>query len=163
MTDMSKRAEYLNGDLTFSEYYGLLIEHLGEESLRVILPARTPADWYELIAIDEHLNNVPLRQWDNRHLDVIGLVRRTGGTAALAPINGSGGWSMSDSVCVLKETARRYAISGRLEYLRDQLRAECISMGELIELQGLAEHIDPGDVELLEAAGVPEFPESEQA
>lgn len=50
-------------------------------------------------------------------------------------------------------------IAERLEYLRRELRAERISMGELIELQGLADHIQPGDVELLEAAGVPEFPE----
>jgi hypothetical protein len=47
----------------------------------------------------------------------------------------------------------------RLEHLRGILRAESISYGELVELQGLAEHIQPGDVELLEAAGVPEFPE----
>lgn len=47
----------------------------------------------------------------------------------------------------------------RLEYLRSQLDAESISYGELVELQGLAEHIQPGDVQLLEAAGVPEFPE----
>lgn len=46
----------------------------------------------------------------------------------------------------------------RLEYLRGQIRAECISWGEVIELQGLAEHIDRSDVELLEWAGVPEFP-----
>lgn len=46
--------------------------------------------------------------------------------------------------------------SERLEYLRGELRAERISYGELHELQGLAEHIDPGDVELLDAAGVPE-------
>ncbi len=45
----------------------------------------------------------------------------------------------------------------RLEYLRGELRAERISYGELAELQGLAPHIEPGDVELLEAAGVPEF------
>ena len=45
----------------------------------------------------------------------------------------------------------------RLEYLRGELRAERISYGELAELQGLAEYIEPGDVELLEAAGVPEF------
>lgn len=51
--------------------------------------------------------------------------------------------------------------AARLEYLRSQLDAECISMGELIELQGLAEHIAPGDVQLLEAAGVPEFPAAE--
>jgi hypothetical protein len=44
----------------------------------------------------------------------------------------------------------------RLEYLRGELRAERISYGELAELQSLASHIDSGDVELLEAAGVPE-------
>jgi hypothetical protein len=48
-------------------------------------------------------------------------------------------------------------IPARLEYLRSQIEAECISTGELIELQGLAEHIDRGDVQLLEWAGVPEF------
>jgi hypothetical protein len=50
-------------------------------------------------------------------------------------------------------------IGARLEYLRSQLEAECISYGELAELQGLAEHIEDGDVQLLEAAGVPEFGE----
>ena len=44
----------------------------------------------------------------------------------------------------------------RLEYLRAQIRAECISQGEVLELQGLADEIEPGDVELLEWAGVPE-------
>lgn len=47
-------------------------------------------------------------------------------------------------------------IKKRLEYLREELRQERISYGELAELQSLAEHIDPNDVELLEAAGVPE-------
>jgi hypothetical protein len=51
------------------------------------------------------------------------------------------------------------SIKDRLEYLRGEIRAECISWGELHELQGLAEHIEPHDVELLELAGVPEFPE----
>lgn len=50
-------------------------------------------------------------------------------------------------------------IEKRLEYLRSQLRAERISTDEILELQSLADHIEPGDVELLEAAGVPEFPE----
>jgi hypothetical protein len=44
----------------------------------------------------------------------------------------------------------------RLEYLRGELQKECISYGELIELQALAEYIEDGDVELLEAAGVKE-------
>ena len=47
-------------------------------------------------------------------------------------------------------------IEDRLEHLRRQLRAERISMDELGELQGLADHIQPGDVELAEAAGIPE-------
>lgn len=51
----------------------------------------------------------------------------------------------------------------RLEVLRAALRSQDISMGELIELQNLAEHIQPGDTELLEAAGVPEFPDEPDA
>lgn len=47
-------------------------------------------------------------------------------------------------------------IKARLEELRTEIRAERISYGELAELQGLAPHIEPGDTELLEAAGVPE-------
>lgn len=47
-------------------------------------------------------------------------------------------------------------ITKRLEYLRGELRAERISYGELFELQNLAEHIAPGDVELQEAAGIDE-------
>ena len=47
-------------------------------------------------------------------------------------------------------------IKQRLEYLRIQLRAETLSWQELVELQSLVKHIDPNDVELLEAAGVPE-------
>jgi hypothetical protein len=53
-------------------------------------------------------------------------------------------------------TTSALVVTERLEYLRTQLEAECISWGELHELQGLAEHIAPGDVQLLEAAGVPE-------
>lgn len=44
----------------------------------------------------------------------------------------------------------------RLNYLRKEIEAERISTGEIAELQGLAEHIEPGDVLLLEWAGVPE-------
>lgn len=50
----------------------------------------------------------------------------------------------------------RRHIEDRLEYLRQQLRAERISYDELHELQSLADHIKPGDVELAEAAGIPE-------
>ena len=52
-------------------------------------------------------------------------------------------------------------IQQRLEQLRTELRAGTMSYGELAELQNLATHIEPGDTELLEAAGVPEFEEDE--
>lgn len=48
------------------------------------------------------------------------------------------------------------SINQRLEYLRAEIRAERIGYGEIAELQGLAAHINPDDVELLEWAGVPE-------
>lgn len=44
-------------------------------------------------------------------------------------------------------------IKKRLEELRTELRNECISYGELAELQSLGEYIDRDDVELLEALG----------
>lgn len=54
-------------------------------------------------------------------------------------------------------------ILARLEYLRTQIDAEQISYGEISELESLAEHIAPGDVQLLEWASVPEFPEPEES
>lgn len=53
-----------------------------------------------------------------------------------------------------KKTPKK--IKKRLEQLRRILRSESISYGELAELQDLAPHVEDGDVELLEAAGVPE-------
>lgn len=50
------------------------------------------------------------------------------------------------------------AITARLEYLRGEINAERISMSELAELADLIPYIEPGDVQLLEWAGVPEFP-----
>ncbi len=47
-------------------------------------------------------------------------------------------------------------IKQRLEYLRGELKDGNLSYGELAELQCLTPHIEQGDVELLEAAGVPE-------
>lgn len=44
----------------------------------------------------------------------------------------------------------------RLEELRAELINECISYEELTELESLSKYIDPNDVQLLEAAGVPE-------
>ena len=56
----------------------------------------------------------------------------------------------------MKNAMKRERIKQRLEYLRGELRAERISYGELHELRGLVPYIEDGDLELQEAAGVPE-------
>lgn len=45
----------------------------------------------------------------------------------------------------------------RLEEIREEIRSERVSIGELIELRSLVNYIDKDDVELLEWAGLPEF------
>lgn len=44
----------------------------------------------------------------------------------------------------------------RLEEIREEIRSERVSIGELIELRSLVDYIEKDDVELLEWAGVPE-------
>ncbi len=56
-----------------------------------------------------------------------------------------------------KRRAKRNPLR-RLEYIRGKINAECISYGEIAELQALVDHIDKDDVQLLQWAGVPEFP-----
>ena len=48
------------------------------------------------------------------------------------------------------------AEKARLAYLRERIVNEDIAMGEIAELQGMANKVDPSDVLLLEWAGVPE-------
>lgn len=57
----------------------------------------------------------------------------------------------------IQELREKDRIKKRLEYLRGELNEERISYEEIAELQSLAAHIAPDDVQLLEAAGVPEF------
>jgi hypothetical protein len=53
------------------------------------------------------------------------------------------------------------AAKKRLEELRKELRAERISYGELAELESLKKYIDDDDVELRQAAGIPEYEDEE--
>lgn len=107
---ITSRERYLKREITHSDYYGELAQLLGEMELRSVLPLRrSPAEWRALIEDDQALNNVSLRQWDACDEFVRHLVRHSS-RDALRDITGSGGWSLSDSVCVLKETARRYSL-----------------------------------------------------
>lgn len=44
----------------------------------------------------------------------------------------------------------------RLEYFRGEIEAGRMSYGDTLELESLRQYIEPGDVVLLEWAGVPE-------
>jgi len=57
---------------------------------------------------------------------------------------------------MIKNTLNAYDIKQvqeRLDYLRQQIVQENISYGEIAELQGLKDYINPDDVLLLEWAG----------
>lgn len=93
------------------------------------------------------------------------VVQVTGDTATVSydpsdqPLNlfyGTNAKIMGVPMSDLAPVVQPLEIVQRLEELRAEIRAERISWGELSELQGLAEYIDPSDVELLEWAGVPE-------
>ncbi len=45
---------------------------------------------------------------------------------------------------------------GRLESIRENIKAESVSYGELVELESLADYIDNDDLELMQWANVPE-------
>lgn len=60
-----------------------------------------------------------------------------------------------------KAIGEQLRAEARLREIRVEIVAERVSWGEIAELQGLTEYIDPSDVLLLEWAGVPEFPEDE--
>lgn len=103
----SQRARYMKREISHDEYYGMLVELFGEARLRTLLPGNyTAQQWAALVEDDRHLNNVPLSMWDAMHPAVL---RIPVDKPKLVAINGTGGWSLSDSGCMLKCAARRFA------------------------------------------------------
>lgn len=64
----------------------------------------------------------------------------------------------------MNATQYNHATENLLQYLRNEARAARMSWGELATLQGLADYIlkyHGDDIELLELAGVPAFPDED--
>lgn len=100
--DTERRKAYFNGTLTHQEYYMGIAKEMGEEALRcVVLTIASPEHLRAMSALDEHLNNIPLFKWDNRHASV----------THIAHLAGYRVWTLSDTVCVLKAVAREVAKS----------------------------------------------------
>lgn len=105
--------------------YEKLAQFIGVESLKSIVHGFgiEPKRWAELLAEDEHLNNVQLAKWDARDGQVRSLVAGAIGRARQqmggfepgfqgtfhVPHNPSGfkfSWSLGETVCLLKHVAR---------------------------------------------------------
>lgn len=97
------------------EKFGAYVEALGRERLRFLLPVRDPQELRRLLAQDEHLNNVPLSRWDAQDPRVRRLLRdalRNGRIGEAEDGRRRMVWSLSDTVCTLKECARQVAEEG---------------------------------------------------
>lgn len=105
----AKRHDYvMENKLTHAEYYGWLVEQLGSDAVKrtvssVLQRARLTGPAGDVLraklATDKNLNNIQLIHWDVQD----GIVRH------LAAQAGFRFWSLSDTVCTLKEAARQMA------------------------------------------------------
>lgn len=102
---MMTRQHYLDSahvaaDLTAAhhQYYGEIVEAAGGwKAFHLPFPIETIRD---ALATDEHMNNLPLREWDAR----VSLIPR----AAVTALEARGDFlSLGTGVCILKEAARR--------------------------------------------------------
>jgi hypothetical protein len=59
----------------------------------------------EALKTDSAMNNLPLYQWDAFYGSVRELVARAGGSKKIGEV---GGWSLGNTVCVLKHVARHH-------------------------------------------------------
>lgn len=112
------------------------------------------------LSIRERLQQISLsRQSGELNHPLLGKITITNGRAdeLLSMYSEEKLIGLSSNLFMPKGEEKLVEIKNRLEELRTELRAERISIGELNELQSLAKYIDSSDVELLEAAGVPEF------
>ena len=94
---MKTRTQYMNKEISHNEYYGqfatsgvidLVRAAIGEDKIKN--------------STDESFNDIPLRQWDNLNNSIRMICGRS-----IADANGTGGISLSDTVCVAKAAARK--------------------------------------------------------
>jgi hypothetical protein len=89
---MSKRAHYEN--------YEKIAQTLGVEMLKDLVPFSRERILHAINEGDEHLNSLPLKEWDRKHPAIFEWAhRRSLPREAVC-------WVLCDTVCVLKHVAR---------------------------------------------------------
>lgn len=94
---MITRKEYMSKKATHEEYYG---QFVNDSVVRIV--KRSIGEDRIKNSTDEHFNDISLDSWDRLH----GLIHNVVGKEVRLA-NGSGGYSLSDSVCVAKAAARQ--------------------------------------------------------
>ena len=77
------RKQYMSGEVTFQQYYGQFVTQQTKNTVTSNISVNRL-----LASTDEHLNDIPLIEWDRMH----GLL---------------GGNSLCETVCIAKEAARQ--------------------------------------------------------
>ena len=92
------RKSYSNGDVTHDDYYGQSAFCTPEVKSLV---ARAIGLKRILESTEPYFNDIALHRWDELHPAVVLLVGN-----AIREANGTGGISLSDTVCIAKAAAR---------------------------------------------------------
>jgi hypothetical protein len=82
-------------ELEWRDYMARIINKLGIKNIEPYMPCSIDCI-REKLQSDEHLNNIPIKYWDNKADYLHYLLQRNGITC----------YSLSERVCILKEAAR---------------------------------------------------------
>ena len=85
-------------EMSHQEKYGAIVEAIGLNTCKYYIPA-TKEEIVEALKTDKHLNNIPIKKWDDQHEYFKKHFVRIGINLI----------SLANTVCVLKEAARMWA------------------------------------------------------
>ena len=94
---MKTRKQYMNKECTHDEYYSQFVNSNVIDAVNLCI-----GNDKILSSKCEHFNDIPLKNWDDMNLTIRALCGRS-----IANANGTGGISLSDTVCVAKAAARQ--------------------------------------------------------
>ena len=93
---MFTRKQYMDKEVTHTEYYGQFVDGVMQEQVGLRIGVNRIIN-----SKDKHLNDIPLKEWDNMEI----MVRQHCGTS-ISMASGCG-VSLSDCVCVAKAAAKQ--------------------------------------------------------
>jgi hypothetical protein len=97
---MANRQEYMENKVTHREYYG---QYVTEDIKQMVVKRFSVEELKDALEYDEHLNNIPLRNWDilasifTLYLNIFREQLKKNGDD----------YSLAGGVCILKEAAKQ--------------------------------------------------------